>query len=349
MWQEDNVVLREPRISVIISCFNYEKYIARAIESVIHQDYANKEIIVVDDGSSDGSAEIIRSYGHCATLAFEENRGQAVACLKAARLATGDYIQFLDADDYLAEGALARIAAACRPEVSKVQFPLTPVRADEAVIGRPFPEMGVHTSADLIQEINRRGCYTTPPNSGNVYRADVLPLIREISYERSVDGVIFLLAPFVGEVVMLTEPQGFYRFHSQNHSQHGVLSARRFHDEGARFMDRLDHLSAILSDIGDSRFRKRTEADYAFVCSREILRQISDGHRPALRLIWAHWAGLLRERADLRSLILFGGWATASWVAPDRLRRGLALYLTDPQFRRWLHRRLLKRDGAWVP
>jgi glycosyltransferase involved in cell wall biosynthesis len=349
MWQEENVVLREPRISVIISCFNYEKYIARAIESVIHQDYANKEIIVVDDGSSDASARIIRSYGDSAIIAFEDNRGQAVACLKAARLATGDYIQFLDADDYLAEGALARIAEACRPDVAKVQFPLIPVNADEAVIGRPFPQMDDHTSADLIQEINRRGCYTTPPNSGNVYRADVLPLIREIPYERSVDGIVYLLAPFVGEVVTLTEPQAFYRFHSQNHSQHGVLSAKRFHAEGARFVDRLDHLASILGNIGDTRFRRRPESDYAFVCSREILSQISDGRRPSARLIWAHWAGLVRERAAVRSLILFGGWATASWLAPDRLRRGLALYLTDPQYRRWLRARVLKRDGGQVP
>ena len=349
MWQKDNVVLREPRISIIISCFNYEKYILRAIESVIHQDYANKEIIVVDDGSSDGSAAIIRGYGHCATLAFEENRGQAVACLNAARRATGDYIHFLDADDYLMEGALARIARACQPDVAKVQFPLIPVSADGAVIGRPFPQMADHTSADLIHEIGRRGCYTTPPNSGNVFRADVLSHIGEIPYERSVDGVIYLLAPFLGEVVTLTQPQGYYRFHNQNHSQHGVLSSKRFQDEGVRFIDRLDHLASILREIGDTRFRKRPEADYAFVCSREILRQISEGRRPALRLIWAHWVGLFRERADLRSLIRFGGWATASWVAPDRLRRGLALYLTDPQYRRWIRARLLKQGGGRFP
>ena len=92
-----------PLISVIIPVYNVKGYLERCVESVLTQDYKNIEVIIVDDGSTDGSAEI------CEALASKDNRivviHQINAGISAARNAgikksSGDYISFIDSDDF---------------------------------------------------------------------------------------------------------------------------------------------------------------------------------------------------------------------------------------------------------
>jgi glycosyltransferase involved in cell wall biosynthesis len=89
-------------VSVIIPCFNAEKWVAEAIESCLNQTYSNMEIIVVDDGSTDNSLEIIKSYGtKIKWETFPHNKGGNQARNRGFALSKGEYIQFLDADDYI--------------------------------------------------------------------------------------------------------------------------------------------------------------------------------------------------------------------------------------------------------
>jgi glycosyltransferase involved in cell wall biosynthesis len=89
------------KVSILIPCYNADKWIGEAIESALRQDHPDKEIIVVDDGSTDGSRGIIRSFGDRIRSAFTENRGGNAARNRLLRLAAGDWLQYLDADDYL--------------------------------------------------------------------------------------------------------------------------------------------------------------------------------------------------------------------------------------------------------
>lgn len=86
-------------ISVIIPVFNGEKFIAEAIDSVLAQTYKADEIIVIDDGSSDRSAEIIMSYASQVKYIYQANSGVSAARNNAIKLAQGEYIAFLDHDD----------------------------------------------------------------------------------------------------------------------------------------------------------------------------------------------------------------------------------------------------------
>ena len=88
-----------PRVSVIMPAFNTAAYIAESIDSVLEQDYPNLELIVVDDGSTDGTVEIVRSYGDRLTLLTQQNQGAAVARNAGIAAATGEYIAFIDSDD----------------------------------------------------------------------------------------------------------------------------------------------------------------------------------------------------------------------------------------------------------
>lgn len=91
-------------VSVIITNYNYEMYIAEAIESVLNQTYKNYEIIIVDDGSNDNSLQIIheykRQYPNLIKTIEQENSGQATAFNNAFEMASGKIIALLDADDY---------------------------------------------------------------------------------------------------------------------------------------------------------------------------------------------------------------------------------------------------------
>lgn len=91
----------EKLVSVIIPCFNAQKWIAEAIDSCLQQSYPNIEIIVIDDGSTDKSLQIVKSYKDKLIWETGPNRGGNFARNRGFALSRGEYIQFLDADDYL--------------------------------------------------------------------------------------------------------------------------------------------------------------------------------------------------------------------------------------------------------
>jgi glycosyltransferase involved in cell wall biosynthesis len=100
--------VNERLVTVLITVYNGAPYLAEAIESVLAQSYTPVELIVVDDGSTDGSAEIAQSYGSALLLARQENAGPGAARNHAVGLASGHYYAFLDADDRFVPDKLQR-------------------------------------------------------------------------------------------------------------------------------------------------------------------------------------------------------------------------------------------------
>jgi glycosyltransferase involved in cell wall biosynthesis len=96
------------KISVIISVYNGENYLSNAIESVLQQDYDDKEIIVIDDGSIDGTQEVIREFGKKVISIYQKNRGLGAGRNAGVKASSGDYIAFLDHDDVWAPGKLSK-------------------------------------------------------------------------------------------------------------------------------------------------------------------------------------------------------------------------------------------------
>ena len=88
-------------VSLLIPCYNAERWVAQAIHSALDQTYKHKEVIVVDDGSTDGSLEIIKSFGDQIRWETGPNRGGNVARNRLLELSNGEWLQYLDADDYL--------------------------------------------------------------------------------------------------------------------------------------------------------------------------------------------------------------------------------------------------------
>jgi glycosyltransferase involved in cell wall biosynthesis len=111
----------EPLVSVVLPVYNRERWIARAVDSVLAQTYRNVELIVVDDGSTDGTRGVLERYGDALTLLAQPRGGAYVARNLALRHARGELVAFIDSDDAWLPHRLARqVPLLGRPEVGLV-------------------------------------------------------------------------------------------------------------------------------------------------------------------------------------------------------------------------------------
>src|SRR5215469_11597547 len=94
-------------ISILIPCYNAERWIAHTIDSALAQTWNEKEVIVVDDGSTDRSLDVIRRFRDRIRWETSPNRGGGAVRNRLLELAHGEWIQYLDADDYLLPNKIA--------------------------------------------------------------------------------------------------------------------------------------------------------------------------------------------------------------------------------------------------
>ena len=151
---------RAPAITIIVTTYNYGRFLAEAIESALAQTHPPLEVIVVDDGSTDDSVAIAARYP--IRLIHQENSGVACARNRGARAAKGELLVFLDADDVLEPTYLARCCEALARAPSHVAYAYTQMR----LFGT---EEGVFTSYPFTAEKLRIGNYV--PVSALVRRA----------------------------------------------------------------------------------------------------------------------------------------------------------------------------------
>jgi glycosyltransferase involved in cell wall biosynthesis len=109
-----------PRVSAVVCAYNAESSVARAINSILAQDFCDSEVIVVDDGSTDGTPEILHGYGERIRVVRQENRGLPAARNAGVAASKAEYIAFLDADDLWLPGRLEKTVAALDREPSAV-------------------------------------------------------------------------------------------------------------------------------------------------------------------------------------------------------------------------------------
>jgi glycosyltransferase involved in cell wall biosynthesis len=114
---------RTPQVSVIIPAYNGDRYIVQAVESVLSQTFTDLEIIVVDDGSTDSTHQVLQPYIDRIRYIYQENQGAAVARNLACELAQGEFLAFLDADDYFLPSKLEKQLACFEadPDLDMVQ------------------------------------------------------------------------------------------------------------------------------------------------------------------------------------------------------------------------------------
>jgi glycosyltransferase involved in cell wall biosynthesis len=164
-----------PLVSIIIDNFNYARFLRAAIDSAIAQTYAPVEVIVVDDGSTDNSRDVISSYGDRLSAILKTNGGHASAFNAGFRASRGSVVMFLDADDLLLPNAVEEVVRAWHPGTAKAQFVLAHVDADGRALGGVVPYSPAQMpDGDIRASILDAGGYVGVPTSGNAFARSLL-------------------------------------------------------------------------------------------------------------------------------------------------------------------------------
>lgn len=208
------------RVSVIVVNYNYARFLGAAIDSALAQDYPDVDVVVVDDGSTDNSRDVIAGYGERVRVLLKANGGMCSAVNAAMGLTTGSIIIIVDADDFLHANAVRRVVAGWQPGCSKVQFRLSLVDAAGVRRGADPPVHVPMPTGDLLPRQASTGRYPCAITVGNAYdRATVTtlsPLPETGPLRNSADGYLNPLCPFCGPIVSLSDELGSYRLHGAN-------------------------------------------------------------------------------------------------------------------------------------
>ncbi|ASV76489.1 Putative glycosyl transferase [Thermogutta terrifontis] len=154
-----------PRISVVIPVYNGAKYLREALASVMEQTYKPFEIIVVDDGSTDGSADIAKSFAENIIVLSQANRGESAARNLGINAASGDWIAFLDADDIWHPKKLERQSVHCTAETDCIHtnffyFGICEGKVDVSSIAKEvrysIPHVAVHNPFRISSVVIRK-------------------------------------------------------------------------------------------------------------------------------------------------------------------------------------------------
>lgn len=241
------------KLSIIIPNFNYEDFVAAAIDSALALDWPHTEVIVVDDGSTDRSREVMARYADRVQIIHQDNAGQLHACNAGFAKATGDLVMFLDSDDMVAPSLMHKVSAVWHKGVSKVQVQMFLVDAAGKPTGGYLPQYhGTPTPKQITRWASTAMSYPTPPGSGNLYARAFLNKIfplTEVCGNMS-DSCCLAASPHVGEVLTVPEPLVAYRVHGKNAGAVTTLNAAQLIRQLVKTRQRFDYARDIARQYG---------------------------------------------------------------------------------------------------
>jgi glycosyltransferase involved in cell wall biosynthesis len=206
--------------TILITNYNYGRYLPEALESALAQTHPDVEVIVVDDGSTDDSHRILEGYGDRIRVLLKENAGMAAAVNDGYAMSRGDVVCFLDADDVFLPGKVAAVVAACRPGVSVVYHPLQAMRTDGTPFAKPTPRSVLRGEIRRAAE-RSGGWWPRPLTTGlafpRAFLDRVMPMpVPEPPLRLWPDTYLADAAPFHGPVAGIPHALARNRIHERN-------------------------------------------------------------------------------------------------------------------------------------
>ena len=266
-----------PLVSIIITSFNYGKYLAECIDSALAQTHPLCEVVVIDDGSSDNSPDIIRRYGTRVKTVLKSNEGPASSWNLGFSISGGQFVLFLDSDDVLLPAAIeTALPKFDEPQVVRVQWPLFQIDAESRRTGGLIPGAELH-EGDLRDALLRNGpaCYMSAPTSGNLWRRSFLEAALPVppQFKLMCDAYLMTMSPLHGEIRAMREPLSLYRTHGKN-DYHGMSFLPRLERDIKSF----EHRCQLLRDYCSRHQLTPDEAGWArdswFYRLRNVTREI---------------------------------------------------------------------------
>ncbi|HTQ08032.1 MAG TPA: glycosyltransferase family 2 protein [Polyangiaceae bacterium] len=321
-------------VSIVIPNYNYAEYLAAAVESALALDWPEIEVIVVDDGSTDGSRAVIEGFGERVVSIYQANLGQRAAYNAGFAKSRGELVIFLDADDLLHPTLIRKIADVWRAGLSKVQVQMRVVDAQGADRGSVLPQYDLVPTAPLVKRwMTAAADYPTPPGSANAYARAFLEQIFPLAGEDEAgDSYCVAAAPFLGDVVTIPEPLVSYRVHGRNAGAMSRLEKRRFNQEVRRALARFRYAQAVALRAGVKLPDHALARGLRFLPYRLASLRLAPATHPLAGdskrkvLVDAVLAALEPQGFSARSRAALFGWLLASALAPASVAEKLILW-----------------------
>lgn len=323
----------EKLVSIISPCYNGEHYVDRLLGSIMAQSYNNLEVIIVNDGSTDNTKDVVLSYmQRCESKGIklvyleQDNQGQSAAINKALPIFTGDYIAFVDSDDILTNDAIEKKVAYMdsHPSVGLLINKVKVLDFDTLVqIGtmeRKLPKGGDHLFADLISGNN---VFYTP--GGYFWRSsmfrEAMPKPLKIVAPREIGQNFQLIMPIAYKypIGYLDEYLYNYLVRKDSHSRTYHTYEQRLHnweiaknvlssvaDDVETTIDKRKHIQDLIEfryyrEIMDVAYNYNRKSDYKKYRNRWIKLKI--GKSKSRMFFEIAKIGIIRNLNNLKSLI----------------------------------------------
>lgn len=333
-----------PLVSVLVTSFNYGRFIRDAIYSILDQPYRNVEVIVCDDASQDDSCAIVedcaRRDPRVKLIRSPANRGMAAGTNSAFAASSGAIVCLLDADDLFCADKIVRVVErfAAEPRAGFLLHSMMVVNNKGAPI-QQIPLMPAFERGWIADRVVRRGGRLREmPTTALCFRREAAEEafpIPEEPFRRSADGFVFTLLPLLTEVAAIDEPLAKYRVHTDNDFGSITRSRKSFMTEMGFVEAQVVHVNRRLaertsrSDILDLKRHlgyALAELVVALLDGASI-RSVQRDHRRVFRM-------LLRD--DLYDMGHKAWWLLVLMVALVLPNRGRARWLGSMLgFRRW--------------
>ncbi len=338
-----------PLVSIIITSYNYGSFLRDSIDSALNQRHKDTEVIVVDDGSTDNSREIIAGYRERITAVMKENGGQGSAFNAGFSVSRGDVVIFLDSDDKLSGEAVEEIVKVWRDDLSKVHYRLRTIDCEGKAFDNYCPPLLLPLgSGDLRSRITTQGVYRTSPTSGNAFGRSFLSAVLPIpegEWRLCPDAYLHALAPFYGMIAAIEKPLGYYRVHGSNAS--AALKRKSYTERLEEEIDFRNKCKALIMREAD-RMNLKTVSDPTSVIARKLVLLLES---PAHRLVRDESQGTLvcrglcavwreSEVTRLKQMIVSALFVVAPFI-PRRLAKRIIFWYIYPEKRPTFLRRLI--------
>lgn len=206
-------------VSVIIPCYNGERFLAESIDNALGQTYAAKEIIVVDDGSTDRSPEIMSAYGERIQVVRQANAGLPAARNAGIKAASGDLFVFLDADDYWTPDFLEKMVRAIDENNAGIAYCGWQNVGLPGARGEPFVPPDYQAMPDKLEVLIGGPRW---PVHAAIVRREVVEETGgfDTKWKSCEDFAFWIRAATRHKIVLVPEVLAFYRFHGEQMTRH---------------------------------------------------------------------------------------------------------------------------------
>jgi glycosyltransferase involved in cell wall biosynthesis len=324
------------KLSVIIANYNHRNFVGAAIESALAVDWPHKEVIVVDDASTDDSRSVIDGFRGRVTAYFRPKSHQLGAHIFGFEKSTGDVIIFLDADDLLEPEVMQEVVKVWRSGVSQIQYRMNLIDSAGTQLGTAIPQFPQKNDpARLRRNYLRTITYTTPPGSGSAYARDFVARAYAIPKPPTIrwsDHVLHPLAPILGDVLTIRKPLARYRIHAANGGMLGSLDAGKL-----RYR--------LQEDVEKARVFASASQQFGLPAPHDPLRHNLTHLQPRLASyliepeahpfpedkLWSlicrlMYSAVMSSQMRVRDRVILVTWSIGCVLAPPNTRRNLVLW-----------------------